>query len=382
LPNWVGDVVMATPTLRALRELAGEGALVGVMRPYVADVLGGADWFDDTILYAKKSKHEDERPSVAAGLRWPAVKQRLRNAKLDAIVLLTNSLRTAWMAYSSGAPERIGLAENFRSPLLTTRVYLPRRRGRSIRFPPVIGYLQIAQAAGAAPQPPVMELSTTAADERAADAAWARLGLAPDAVTAVINTGGAFGTAKDWLAIRFAQLAARLATQRGLSVIINCGPSERDAARWIAASARHPRVRSLADEPELPLGLTKAVIRRARLLVTTDSGPRFFGVAFGVPTVTLFGSTGAESNLTYAPCETSVSLGLECQPCMARTCPLGHHRCMQDLTVNRVWAAIQERLGASDESRTARRGPHTFDLSPPNPRRGFRKRLPQSGLVS
>src|SRR5687768_10381600 len=138
LPNWVGDVVMATPALRALRELAGNGVLVGVMRPYVANVLGGADWFDDTILYAKKSKHEDERPSVAAGMRWPAVKQRLRDAKLDAIVLLTNSLRTAWMAYSSGAPERIGLAENFRSALLTTRVYLPRRRGRSIRFPPVI----------------------------------------------------------------------------------------------------------------------------------------------------------------------------------------------------------------------------------------------------
>jgi heptosyltransferase-2 len=227
-----------------------------------------------------------------------------------------------------------------------------------------------------------MELSTTAADERVADAAWARLGLAPDAVTAVINTGGAFGAAKDWPAIRFAQLAARLATQRGLSVIINCGPSERDAARWIAASARHPRVVSLAEEPELPLGLTKAIIRRARLLVTTDSGPRFFGVAFGVPTVTLFGATGVELNKTYASCETSVSLGLDCQPCMARTCPLGHHRCMQDLSVDRVWAAIEARLRTPDRRGTMRRRLDEFELSPPGMSRRLRKRLPQSDLVS
>jgi heptosyltransferase-2 len=86
--------------------------------------------------------------------------------------------------------------------------------------------------------------------------------------------------------------------------------------------------------------LTKAAIRRAALLVTTDSGPRIFGVAFGVPTVTLFGPTSVEFTLTGSPHEICVSLGLECQPCMERTCPLSHHRCMRDLTVERVLAAV------------------------------------------
>jgi heptosyltransferase-2 len=339
LPNWVGDVVMATPALRALRAYAGEGELVGVMRPYVAEVLGGNSWFDETILYAKKAKD--------AKLAWPAVRERLRAAKLDAVVLLTNSLRTAWMAYRSGAPVRVGTAGNLRSSLLTSKVYAPRRGWRQAPPPTVIGYLQVALAAGCAPESAALELATTAADESLADGVWNRLSLPRDRRVAVFNTGGAFGAAKDWPAEHFAALARRVADECGMHVLINCGPAERDAARGIAAAARHPHVVSLADEAALPIGLTKAAIRRAGLLVSTDSGPRFFGVAFGVPTVTLFGPTSTEFTKTYAAHETSVSLGLDCQPCMARSCPLGHHRCMRDLSVDRVWAAVEGALGSA-----------------------------------
>jgi heptosyltransferase-2 len=332
LPNWVGDVVMATPALRALRKLAGDGQLIGVMRPYVAEVLGGCTWFDETILYAKKAKD--------AELAWPAVRGKLRDARLDAVVLLTNSLRTAWMAYRSGAAERIGTAGNLRSPLLTTKVYAPRRGWRAAPPPTVLGYLNVAQAAGCAPEAATLELQTTAADEAAADIAWQRLALPRNRRVAVFNTGGAFGAAKDWPAERFAALARRVADDRGMHVLINCGPAERDAARSIATAARHPNVVTLADEHHLPIGLTKAAIRRAGLLVSTDSGPRFFGGAFGVPTVTLFGPTSTKHTKTFAAHEVSVSLGLDCQPCMARTCPLAHHQCMRDLSVDRVYAAI------------------------------------------
>lgn len=345
LPNWVGDVVMATPAVRALRKLAGDGTLVGVMRPYVAEVLGGSAWFDETILYAKAPQD--------AELAWPAVRRRLRAAELDVVVLLTNSLRTAWMAYRSGAPVRVGMAGNLRSPLLSTRVYAPRRGWRHDPPPAVVGYLQVALAAGCAPESAALELATTAADETAANGVWARLGLPRERRVAVLNTGGAFGAAKDWPGEHFAALARRLVDERGLHVLINCGPAEREAARRIAAAAGRREVVSLAEEPALPIGLAKAVIRRAALLVTTDSGPRFFGVAFGVPTVTLFGPTSTTLTRTFAAHETSLSLGLDCQPCMARTCPLAHHRCLRDLSVERVWGAIGATLGRADHAEAA-----------------------------
>jgi heptosyltransferase-2 len=354
LPNWVGDVVMATPAVRALRKLAAGGKLVGVMRPYVAEVLAGSTWFDETILYAKAPKRSASGApkSPPAELLWPEVRQRLREARLEKVVLLTNSLRTGWMAYRSGAAERIGTAGNLRTPLLTTKVYPPRRGWRCVTLPAINGYLQVAQAAGAAPESPALELCTTAADEHAAAAAWRRLGWDQNARVAVMNTGGAFGAAKDWPAENFAMLARRLASEGGWHVLFNCGPAERKAVSAIVADVAHQRVASLADEPELPIGLTKAVIRRASLLVSTDSGPRFFGVAFGIPTVTLFGPTSVEFTLTGAAHETCVSLGLDCQPCMQRTCPLKHHRCMQDLSVERVLIAVDATL--SRDSRPMR----------------------------
>ncbi|MCC6493267.1 MAG: glycosyltransferase family 9 protein [Pirellulales bacterium] len=342
LPNWIGDVVMATPALRALRELAGAGSMVGIMRPYVAEVLAGADWFDEEILYVKGGslRASQAQSFDLPSLNWPRVLQRLRANKFDRVVLLTNSLRTAWMAFRSGAPERVGMVGNLRRPLLTTHVYAPRQNGKRMTLPTISSYLHLAQAAGAAPQAPTLQLATTAEDERAANAVWRRLALPTDGSVAVLNTGGAYGAAKDWPSQNFAQLALQLAEERRLHVLFNCGPAERGAVRDIVERLDHPRIKSLADEPALPIGLTKAVIRRAAALVTTDSGPRFFGVAFGVPTVTLFGPTSVTLTQTGAPHEVCVSLGLDCQPCMSRTCPLVHHRCMRGLSVEQVLAAV------------------------------------------
>ena len=336
LPNWIGDVVMATPTLRALRKHVGpEGRVVGVMRPYVAEVLAGNGWIDETICY---QKGQAETASSAV--------RQLRAARLDAAVLLTNSLRTAWMAWRSGTPRRIGYARDGRGWLLTTKLYEPRERGRWSPLPQIDSYLNLAYALGCEWEPPRLELATTADDEALADHVWRQLGLTGQQV-AVLNSGGAFGAAKDWPAEHFSSLAKRIAESLGLHVLVNCGPNERDTAREIARQAHDPRVVSLADQPELPIGLTKACIRRARLLVTTDSGPRFFGVAFDVPTISLFGPTNTRWTRTHSELETSVSLGLECQPCMARTCPLGHHRCMRDLSVEMVLAKVREQVGGT-----------------------------------
>src|SRR5262245_29004723 len=104
LPNWVGDVVMATPALRALREHVGAGQVIGIMRPYVAEVLAGSAWFDETIVYAKAGWTGRLSDQATAGDVSPSrgLVARLRAARLDVAVLLTNSLRTGWLAFRSG----------------------------------------------------------------------------------------------------------------------------------------------------------------------------------------------------------------------------------------------------------------------------------------
>jgi heptosyltransferase II len=334
LPNWIGDVVMATPALRALRKLAGpDGRLVGIMRPYVTEVLAGTDWLDAQVLCGKPAK-------------WYRIADRevydeLRAERLDRVVLLPNSFRTAWMAWRSGAPNRIGHSGDARRLLLTKRLARPRRADGSL-LPTIEGYLRLAEAAGCEAEPARLELATTPDEERAADAAWNSLKLPAGGDVVILNSGGAYGTAKHWPVEQFAELARRIAGEWNVHVLVNCGPAEREIAAQIGASASHPRVVSLAPVEQLPFGLTKACMRRAGLVVTTDSGPRFLAIAFNKPVVTLFGPTDPRATATGYEREVSLSLNLDCQPCMERTCPLGHHKCMRDLTVDHVYSAATE----------------------------------------
>jgi heptosyltransferase-2 len=346
LPNWVGDVVMATPAIRALRNYVGpHGALVGIMRPYVADVLAGTNWLDAQIHYGKPPSRFRQATRDVYG--------ELRRARLDCVVLLTNSFRTAWMAWRSGARERIGYRGDARSWLLTKRLNRPRASAAVAPVPTIDSYLRLAEAVGCDPEPPRLQLATTAADERAADAVWQRLKLPAGCDVVIFNSGGAYGAAKQWPAEYFAELARRLVARHRLSVLVNCGPAEREIAREIALRANHPRVVSLASVERLPIGLTKACVRRARLLVTTDSGPRFMAIAFDRPVVTLFGPTNPAATATHYDREASVSMSLDCQPCMARTCPLVHHRCMRELSVDRVLAAVTQLLQAGTNEHAA-----------------------------
>ena len=335
LPNWIGDVAMATPTLRALRKQFPQAHFTGIMRPYVAEVLAGTPWLDEQLFYKPKAANSEQRA-------WSLVR-KLRGREIDLAVMFTNSLSTGLLAWAGGAKERVGYVRYGRGPLMTTKLYHPRRGGKWLPTPGIDAYLQLAYAVGCERESPRLELATLPADEAAADAIWQKFKLPVGDRVAVLNSGGAFGAAKLWPTEYFGELAGRLARERDMAVLVNCGPAERQIAAEIAKIADHPRVVSLAEE-DVPIGLTKACIRRSRLLVTTDSGPRFFGVAFGVPTVALFGPTHIAWSRTHAAHEVCLAEEVPCGPCMKRACPLGHHQCMRNLTVDRVLAAVMHQL--------------------------------------
>jgi heptosyltransferase-2 len=187
-----------------------------------------------------------------------------------------------------------------------------------------------------------MELFTTPGDEAAAAAVWqdGRFAGYPEVIC--LNPGAAFGSAKYWPVEHFAALARELVDRRGCGILVLCGPGERDLARGIVALAGRPGIHSLADRP-LSLGLTKACVRRADLLVTTDSGPRHFAAAFDRPVVTLFGPTHIGWTETYHPRALHLQKKVPCGPCQLRVCPLDH-RCMTTLTPAEVFTAAAELL--------------------------------------
>ncbi len=342
-PSLIGDTVMATPTFRALRKRYPAGKLTAVVKPNVAPVLDGLDWFDETILFHPGAKTPEQRTR--------ALVRRLRADRPDAAVLLPNSIRTAWISRLAGIPRRVGYDRYARGWLLTDRLRPPRDEdGKLLPSPIVEYYLALSRLLDCPRESARLELATTAADEAAADEALGALGADVSAGLVCLNNGGAFGPSKAWPSESFGVLARRLAGECGVAVVVLCGPAEREESRRIAALADHPRVYSLADR-RLSLGLSKAIVRRSDLMVTTDSGPRHFAAAFGTPVISLFGPTWIQWTRTNQPNAAHLYHPLPCGPCQRPVCPLGHNECMRRLRPDPVFDVARRMLSGRRGSR-------------------------------
>jgi heptosyltransferase II len=340
LPNWVGDVVMATPALRALRQQLPEARIVGIARPYLLPLLEGTSWLDCSLPW----EHKGRGRLLST---WRVVNQ-LRRERLDVLILLRASLSAGLLGRFSGAKSIIGYGRGGLE-WLASKPVKPLHHGHgSTPVSAVDDYLSLVGSLGlstvAHSGSRQLELATTPANEAAATGVWERMRLPPGERVMLLNTGGAYGEAKHWPAEYCVSLALRAADEFGLTTLVLCGPQEREAAAAIASAARHPLVRSLTKE-DVSFGTTKAIIRRSRLLVTTDSGPRHIASALGTPTVVLFGPIDAGWSRNYQSATIELSVPLECAPCGQRVCPLGHHRCMRDLTVDQVLQAVGKTLG-------------------------------------
>ncbi len=343
LPNWIGDAVMATAALQAIRQQFADAEIVTIQRPYVIDVLDGLDFIDRKIAWKTNQ-------NLFSRIRFL---QQIRREQFDLAILFPNSFRSAWLAFMAGIPRRVGINRDRRRWLLTDA--LP-AKNRDEPHPAIDEYLRIAahfnQEHGDTPVSfsRSMELAVTGEDEQRWHSFLEKQSAEfKERPLICLNPGGAFGAAKHWPTSHFAELARRIVSELQRSVLVVCGPAEKAEALQIVDQADHTLVTSLAAEP-LHLGLTKAAIQKAELLVTTDSGPRHFAAPFQVPVVTLFGPTHILWSETFYERDLHLQLDLECGPCQQRVCPLGHHRCMKELDADQVFQAVNSQLEKQREN--------------------------------
>ena len=318
LPNWIGDAVMATPALSALREAAGcEARIHGFAPAHVCDLLAGHP--------ALTALHHLPAGWALPGGRIFALAARFRAGRFDQALLLSNGLGVALAAWVSGIRERIGYDRRGRGIFLTTAFQPPREAGRLSPIPAIDYYLALIQAPGTV-RPPMM-LATSPADEVAADALLSIFADRRDRPTVMLNNNAARSVEKLWPIESMAELARRIAGGFDANVMILGAPGDGARAEETAKRAGHGHVQAAMP---VGLGALKACIRRARLVVSTDSGPRSIAAAFGVPLVALFGPTDPRWTLLHVPNEIMIE---------AR-----ETRSMNEISVERVWAAVREQL--------------------------------------
>jgi heptosyltransferase-2 len=337
LPNWVGDAVLSTPTLRAIREHFRDSHIAYVLRANIADLLDGEPWSDEKFVVPSGKKAS--RVPTIMGLT-----SRLRDAEFDTAVLLTNSFRSALMAKLAGINRRVGYDRDGRVLLLTDYLLPDRQDGRYVPVAMREYYLAIAKYMGCRPGRSQLELFTSKKDDSEVDKLLRSMGMDPDRPIVVLNPGASYGPSKCWPAERFGELSDRLVSDFGVQTVVSYGPKETSTADLVRRSATG-EIYS-CDPRSLPLRLLKSLIRRSSLMVTNDTGPRHIAVAFGIPVVSIFGSTHPVWSETHFPLERKLIVEVECGPCMKRTCPLGHHRCMIDITTDMVYQRAAEMLQA------------------------------------
>jgi heptosyltransferase-2 len=328
LPNWVGDAVMATPTLRALRAALPRERIIGVLRPYVRPVLAPNPWIDAYIEVGKST----------ADL-WRAA-MALRREHAEAGILLPNSLRSAMLFWMGGVKRRIGYDRGGRRRLLTDAIAVPREGGRFVPSSMITYYLRLAEVLGAATDDRRMELFTTDLDEAAASAAYEAAGLDP-ARTLLLCPGYAFGPSKGWPVQHWADLVRGASQRFDLVPAILCSPKEAAIAEAISQAAGGC---ATFHDKGVTLASSRAVVRRAKAMVAIDSGLRHYAAAMGRPVVALFGPTHIEWTETWYPREVRLQATVPCGPCQEPVCPTGTSECMWKIQPDEVLDALAEAL--------------------------------------
>ncbi|HYD77038.1 lipopolysaccharide heptosyltransferase II [Ramlibacter sp.] len=322
-PQWIGDAVMTEPLLRRLHA-RGERLAVGAV-PWVAPVYRAMPQVDEVI----------EFPFRHGGLQWAARRRLTRElrGRFDAAYVLPNSFKSALLPWLAGVPRRIGYAGEARIGVLNQR--LPNPRGK----PPMVAFYSAlsGEREGLEQDRPALQLAQSAIDDTLAEQGVARGGYL------VFAPGAEYGSSKRWPAEHYAALAASLEQP-----VLLLG-SGKDAPVCEAIVAGAPgRCRSLAGRTSLAEAF--ALIAAARAVVSNDSGLMHVAAAFGVPQVALFGSSSPRhtpplnerAQVLWLKDDPDYQPALDCAPCFARECPLGHHRCLRDITPARVAALLGE----------------------------------------
>ena len=326
-PNWVGDTVLAQPLLRRLRERAPGAVLDALAPPWTAPLLSRMPEVAEVIVSPFR------RGALQLGERLRLARE-IRGRGYERAVVLPNSLKSALVPLLAGIPRRTGFVGEMRSGILNDA-----RRLDQARFPLMVErFALLAEPPGAdleRPLPPPA-LAVGEAERRAALAA---AGLSPAGPVAVLCPGAEYGPAKRWPERHFAALAQRL-HERGYEVWAVGSPKDAAVGAEIECLSGG-RCVNLCGRTSLTQAID--LVAGAALVVTNDSGLMHVAAALDRPLVAIYGSSSPGFTPPLSARARVLKLDLPCSPCFRRECPLGHFRCMLELTPERVLAEVPAR---------------------------------------
>ncbi len=322
-PNWVGDIIMGVPLYDCLRANFPGARIACIIRKYAAGIVRDGPWFDEIMAINDKQW----------GGFW-ALKQQVQQFAPDLAVVLPNSFRSILPIRLAGVKKIYGYRRGGRSWLLAGGPAAARENGHIQVQPMNEYYMEIALWMGLMPPPDSRpRLFIHPETQHQADALLTRYGVNKEDLLIGLNPGASFGSSKCWPTSYFARLAELLRDQFGGKLILFSGPGEEPIASAIIRQSKAPILDTTPDKVDL--NLLKPLIRRCNLLVTNDTGPRHYAVAFEVPVVVIMGPTNPNYTASNLELTEVVRIDLDCSPCHRKVCRT-NHECMVGISPERI----------------------------------------------
>ncbi len=340
--SFVGDVVLTTPLLAALRRHFPGAHLAILCTPRGRELLEGDPALDEIIVLEKK-RDGGRRSGIGE------VARLLKARDFTIAIAPHKSLRTALMLALAGIPLRVGFRQSAGWFLYHRRVERDGKRHDVARNLSLLGALGIdpeTADAGTRIQP-------TAAARAAAERLFDDLGIDRSAPVIGINPGSVWPT-KRWTAEGYAAVSAALVKKYGARIVVFGGPEDADVAGRVVDLSGGGAV-SVAGR--LSLSQLAAAVDRCKVFITNDSGPMHIAVARGVPVVAIFcATTPALGFYPHSARAVVVEKDLACRPCGAHgglRCPLGTEDCMRLVRAEDVLQGVERLLGGNGKDAPA-----------------------------
>jgi heptosyltransferase-2 len=323
-PNWIGDTLLAQPLFARLRQKL-PGLEIDALAPgWTAPVLRRMPEIGEVI-----------EASFAHGELKLSARRRLalalRSRGYGEAIVLPNTFKSALIPLFAGIPRRTGFVGELRYGLLNV---LHKLDGKRL---PLMAerYAQLAEKPGEPVARPLPEVKLRV-DEANRLVVLNRLGLSRAKPVAAFCPGAEYGPSKRWPARHFAELARRLAA-RGRAVWLFGSDKDKAIGEDVIRLSDGAAI-NLCGKTDLAGAID--LLSLAEVVVSNDSGLMHVAAAAGRPVVALYGSSSPEHTPPLSARARLARTGIECSPCYARECPLGHFKCMNELTPERVLEEI------------------------------------------
>jgi heptosyltransferase-1 len=339
-PSAIGDIVMASPMIRVLRDAYPRAHIAWLVEPSVQDILRHHPGLDELIVWPKAEWNEllNQRRLISLGRRVTEFSRQVRLRQFDLALDAQGLLRSRGLAWLSGARKRIGFSSKEPGRFLMTNVTSKGPRSKKMGSE----YKYLMEVLGLSPGLFHPEIVLSTDDEKAAFGILATLKIGERyAVFAPFTTR----PQKHWLEERWAELAGMLTQRLGVPVVLLGGPADQEGAK---------RIQSLGPEKmynltgRTSLGQGAALIKNATLLVGIDTGLTHMGAAFDCPTAALFGAT-CPYLYTAGHSTLVIYNRMPCSPCKRSPVCSNDFSCMKSIQTDEVFGAAMKLLNSQTD---------------------------------